>query len=95
MEVFTITRLGSRFPNQERQKLTVSRLSDSSIPAPLLQLRADSKERIMSEPQWNWVLEESIPSSLDAGHRTIDQLLNALTTMGMGWTRFLSRPNGH
>jgi serine/threonine-protein kinase RsbW len=36
----------------------------------------------MSEPQWNWVLEECIPSSLDAGHRTIDQLLNALTTWG-------------
>jgi len=36
----------------------------------------------MSEPQWNWVLEESIPSSLDAGHRMIDQFLNALTSCG-------------
>lgn len=36
----------------------------------------------MSEPQWNWVLEESIPSSLDAGHKTIDQLLSALTQWG-------------
>ncbi|MEY4565512.1 MAG: hypothetical protein RLY14_482 [Planctomycetota bacterium] len=36
----------------------------------------------MSEPIWNWVHEESIPSSLDAGHKAIDYLLNTLTSYG-------------
>ena len=36
----------------------------------------------MNEPDWDWMLEETIPSSTDAGHKLIEQLLAALTKWG-------------
>ena len=36
----------------------------------------------MVEPAWTWSLEDSIPSSTDAGHQLIEKLLAALTEAG-------------
>lgn len=36
----------------------------------------------MVEPTWTWSLEESIPSSTEAGHELIERLLAALTESG-------------
>ena len=37
----------------------------------------------MVERAWAWSLHESIPSNVDAGHRLIEQLMQALS--GLGW----------
>lgn len=36
----------------------------------------------MVEATWSWILDEQIPSTKDAGHAAIEQLLKALTDAG-------------
>ncbi|MEM7479427.1 MAG: ATP-binding protein [Planctomycetota bacterium] len=42
----------------------------------------------MDESNWNWELNETIPSSKEIGHRLIEKLLAALTEVGWDGSEF-------